>query len=488
MTTTGEEMLAQARLMGRVEVRGPDGRMVPDGAWRTAKTFDLFRVLALAGDRPVSMDRLLDLFWPHADDARGRSSLRTATSQVRKVLGVDAVQRVGNGLALRDVWVDVTAYRRLVAQVEQEREDPSRIVDLVGEAEQLYAGDLEVGGADCPLLHEARDELRDQRIQLLLTAAEAAARCGSWTRSLEFAQRAASIETSDRSTRALMRAWFAVGETAKPVQEFERLRRHLADEYGVDPAPQTRALYLEVVSACAEWPPRQTTVGRDREIQQVVSAMTGWLIDPDGPAGVVWLVGPRGSGRETVAREAARTLMIPLADQGAEPGAGATVELLPDQGALSKGLAAMLQMRATTRGRIMIVPVSELSDAALGDCDAVVRIAALDRGSFRRLLGLVLQGVPSPRLEDDLYEKSGGLPGVACREARRRLESGELSWTPRGVDTVRRPAAYTRAVRALATIPFVLLGFLGGEAPAVAEADGVVVEKRDWHLPATPVA
>ncbi|WP_159081513.1 AfsR/SARP family transcriptional regulator [Nocardioides sediminis] len=481
-------MLAQARLMGRVEVRGADGMVVPDAAWRTAKTFDLFRVLALAGGRSVPMDRLLELFWPTADEAHGRTSLRTATSQVRKVVGAEAVHRVGNGLALRDVWVDVTAYRGLAASVEQMAGNPARVVGLVGEAEELYVGDLEVAGSECPLLDEARDELRRLRLQLLLAGAEAAARCANWTRSLELARRAASVETSDRSTRALMRAWFAVGETAKPVEEFERLRRHLADEYGVDPAPQTRALYLEVVSACAEWPPRQTTVGRDREIQQVVSAMTGWLIDPDGPAGVVWLVGPRGSGRETVAREAARTLMIPLADQGAEPGAGATVELLPDQGALSKGLAAMLQMRATTRGRIMIVPVSELSDAALGDCDAVVRIQPLDRGSFRRLLGLVLQGVPGPRLEDELWEKSRGLPGLACREARRRLEAGDLSWTPRGVDTVRRPTAYTRTVRALATIPFALLGLLGGEGPVMAEADSVVVEKRVWHQPATPVA
>lgn len=216
--------------------------------------------------------------------------------------------------------------------------------------------------ANWRVLTDARDELRRQRIQVLLDAAAAAGRCADWHRSLDFAQRTATVEPSDRSTRAAMRAWFAMGETARCLGEFERLRRHLATTYGIDPAPQTRAQYLQVVRACEEWPPRETAVGREGEIRQVVSALEGFLMDPDGPAGVVWLVGEPGSGRETVARDAARSLMLPLAYPLAGAATAAILELFTDQGALTPGLATMVQRLAEDRHRVVIVPVSRIPE------------------------------------------------------------------------------------------------------------------------------
>lgn len=463
-------MQPEVRLLGRGTVMAQD-RVVDTSAWRTAKTYDLLRVLALSGGRPVPVDTLVELFWPFADPVRGGTSLRTATCQIRKVLGNDSVRRVGHALQL-DAWVDVAAYRSLARQVEEAREAglPARVVALAREAEALYDGDVDVAGTECTALHEAHRELRELRAQLLLEAAEAAGRCGSWRESVAFAQRTSALQTSDRATRALMRGWFAVGETAKPVEEFERLRHHLADEYGVDPAPQTRALYLEVVGACAEWPPRETVVGRAKEIGQVASSTTSWLMDPDGATGIVWLVGEPGSGRETVAREAVRKLMLTLGREVVEAGTGATVELLPDQGALTKGLAAMLRLRAETWGRIMIVPVSQVAVGALGEGDTIVPVRPLQRADFRRLLALTLQGSPSEQLEHELHEESGGLPGLACRLARHRLGTGDLTWTLDGVDTARPSRTWRRSLLGpLAALPFALMGLLG--AQGVADTD-----------------
>ncbi|WP_110181291.1 AfsR/SARP family transcriptional regulator [Nocardioides solisilvae] len=458
-------MKVEIRLLGSGVVRTPDGEVDP-AAWRTAKTFDLLRVLALADGRAVASTQLMDHFWPTAGPAQAAASLRSATCQLRKVLGNEAVVRVGHGLALPDAWVDVAAYRSLAEDVEEvdSLAQPARVVALVREAEALYDDDLDVGATDCPTLHEVGQELRALRVRLLLEGAEAAGRCADWTQSLALARQASALEPSDRATRALMRAWFAVGETAKPVEEFERLRSHLADEYGVDPAPQTRALYLEVVSACREWPPRESTIGREDEVRQVVTAATGWLMDPDGPSGVVWLVGDPGSGRETVAREAARTLMLPVVDAYADPGTGATIELLRDQGRLTKGLAAMLRLRAETWSRIMLVPVSEIADGALGADDAVVLVPPLERPDFRRLMTLTLQGRPTQRLKDELFEESRGLPGLACGLARQRMDLGDLSWVPEGVDSARR------AMRnAVAPLVIALLGLFG--APTVVDAE-----------------
>jgi hypothetical protein len=83
---------------------------------------------------------------------------------------------------------------------------------------------------------------------------------------------------------------------------------------------------------------------------------------------------------------------------------------------------------------------------------------------------------------------TGGLPGKACRETRRRLEAGELTWAPTGVDAA--PSTTTRrakALRALATIPFVFLGVLGGESGVLVEARGIISEERGHYPPLTRV-
>ncbi len=483
-------MNGEVRLLGTTQIRDRDGKDVDPRVWRTTKTFDLLRVLALHAGCPVSMDTLLEEFWPDADPAHGRGSLRTAVSQIRKVLGPDSVMRVGTALSLENVAVDLAAYRALASCVDELGDDahPAQIVMTVRDAEKLYRGDIDVAGSECTLLHQARADLQQLRAHLLLEAAEAAARCAAWQQSLAFAERAAAIEASDRSTRALMRAWFAVGETAKPVEEFERLRRHLAEEYGVDPAPQTRALYLAVVSACTEWPPRELTIGRDDEVRQVITAITGWLMEPDGPSGVVWLVGDPGSGRETVAQEAARALMLPLVEEAAEPREGATIELLPDQGSLTKGLAATLHLRAATYGRIMVVPVSEVSSRILGqdESEAVVRISPLNRSDFDRLMALTLQGRPTPELAKELYEDAEGRPGLGCRLARRRLRDGTLAWAPNAVDTLRRPKFRARILPVLAALPLLFLELFGGGGvmQESARQEPMVVEQRERHFAA----
>jgi DNA-binding SARP family transcriptional activator len=476
------------RLLGRAGVRDRTGTAVRAEAWRTAKSFDLLRVLALSRGIPVPSDTLVELFWPAAGPHRGGTSLRTAVSHVRRVLGPGSIVRADHGLVL-DAWVDVDAFRDLGARVEAAQADgaPARVAELVRQAEDLYAGDLDVAGSECAWLHEARAELRAERMALLLDGAEAAGRCADWRQSLAFAQRAAEVDVTDRSTRALMRAWYAMGEAAKPVEEFERLRLRLAEDYGVDPAPQTRALYLEVVGGCHEWPPRETVVGRESEVAQVVSAAMAWLLDPEQQAGVVWLVGEPGSGRDAVAEEAGRAMMLPEADDAVDgarprPDGRPTLQRLADQGPLTRGLADMLTDHARSQGRILLVPVTEVEDSDGHEGDSLVDVGPLAREDFGRLLRLVLQVKPTPELEEELFDESRGLPGRATQSARARIASGDLTWTTRGVDTARPGRVRSKIFPALVSIPWAILGIFGGEGMAEASAKANEVEQRERRL------
>lgn len=477
------------RLLGRTCVRDSAGQVIEAEAWRTAKSFDLLRVLALSHGTPWGSDGLVELFWPDAGALRGGASLRTAVSHLRRVLGTQSIVRADHGLVL-DAWVDVDAFRVLGTRVEGALADgggPAQVVEVVRQAEELYVGDLDVRGSECAWLHETRDALRTQRMSMLLDGAEAAGRCADWRQSLVFAGRAAEIEVTDRSTRALMRAWYAMGEAAKPIEEFERLRTRLADDYGIDPAPQTRSLYLEVVAACRDWPPRDVIVGREDEVRQVVGATMEWLLGSAGQGGVVWLVGEPGSGRDAVAEEASRTLMLPVADDATDTPADSdgrpSVQLLADQGPLTDGLSHLLTAQARGRGRILFVPVTEVQDeTGAQEHSRLVPVGPLGREDFDRVLGLVLQGTPVPELGDELFDETGGLPGRATRAARERIASGDLTWTTNGVDSTRRRRSGRTILPALVSIPFALLSIFGGEGVAEASARTNEAEQRERRL------
>jgi DNA-binding SARP family transcriptional activator/tetratricopeptide (TPR) repeat protein len=79
------------RLFGRPHLLGPDGSAIP---FRTGKQLALLIYLALeARNRPVSRDKLIDLFWPDVPPKSGRHSLSEALTAIRAKLGRDAVTR-----------------------------------------------------------------------------------------------------------------------------------------------------------------------------------------------------------------------------------------------------------------------------------------------------------------------------------------------------------------------------------------------------------
>ena len=136
----------EVRLLGPLLVRRADGSVVGAEEWRSNKTLDLLRLLALNAGRPMSVATVVDRLWPSVDWDHGRASLRTAASQLRKVLGTDCLERQAGCLAVTGVWFDTWAYIRLGNEVEQARRagDDETVVRLVREAEALYTGDVEV--------------------------------------------------------------------------------------------------------------------------------------------------------------------------------------------------------------------------------------------------------------------------------------------------------------------------------------------------------
>ncbi|HEV8497274.1 MAG TPA: tetratricopeptide repeat protein [Gemmatimonadaceae bacterium] len=83
----------------------------------------LLAVLAAAGHRGMSRDKLTALFWPDSDEERARHSLRQNLYALRTGLGRDVVRSIGQTLALDETTIgaDVADFRAALASGDREQ-------------------------------------------------------------------------------------------------------------------------------------------------------------------------------------------------------------------------------------------------------------------------------------------------------------------------------------------------------------------------------
>jgi DNA-binding SARP family transcriptional activator len=230
------------RVLGTLEVRGPDG--VPVGALTQPKRLALLLYLALAEPSgPKSRDSLMALLWPEADDESARHSLRNAIYALRQALGEAAFVSRGEGYVGLEpglVRCDALEVRRLLAE------------GRWGDAVAGWGGEL-VPGFYVSGAPEFESWLEEQRTSLRRAVAGAAwRRVDDLERSgdaglVAAAEQAWALDPANEAgARRLIRFLDAsVGPTAA-LRAYEELANYLRRECEAAPAAETQALAREL--------------------------------------------------------------------------------------------------------------------------------------------------------------------------------------------------------------------------------------------------
>jgi DNA-binding SARP family transcriptional activator len=238
------------RTLGTFAVTRADGSEARIHEWKTGKTRDLLRILALNVGRPVSQTRLVELLWPNVPDARRRNSLRSAASQIRTTLRTNSVLRRPNGLVLVDAWVDTLAFRgqAQAAHLHGRAGRHEEVVELAHAADDLYGGDFQADDCDSEWARSETRHLREIRHELLCDTAASYLQLGQPFEARDLATEAIELNpSSETAHRLLMCALADLGEITRALRVFESYRSHLADELGADPSYQTRELHLRLL-------------------------------------------------------------------------------------------------------------------------------------------------------------------------------------------------------------------------------------------------
>jgi DNA-binding SARP family transcriptional activator/predicted ATPase/Tfp pilus assembly protein PilF len=294
------EKTIHVRLLGAVQVER-DGK--PIEGFRSRKALALLGYLAVQ-DQPVSRERLIDLLWEDKTESQGRNNLSWVLNKISSLLP-DVLQADRHTVQFQPTvpyWLDTEAFKEL-----ETKGDPSSLAAAV----ELYRGEfldgLYVEGcAEFELwVVGEREQWRQRVVSVLRELVAHHSRRGECDEGLRFAQQMLALEPWREETHCEMMQLLAWrGERAAALAQYERCRRVLAEELGVEPAEETTALYERIRKATSaprhNLPPQPTPfVGREKELAEVSSL----LADPD--CRLLTILGPGGIGKTRLALQAA---------------------------------------------------------------------------------------------------------------------------------------------------------------------------------------
>jgi len=316
-------------ILGPLEVRGTDGAAVrlPAGRART-----VLGLLCLSPGRVVSQDWLIDLAWNGTPPTSATTRLHGFVSELRRALPVGpepVIRTVGRGysLAVAEDRIDLYQARGLVAQARAhgERGDAAAAVGGLEGALALWRGPA-FEGIECAYLQAEADAIEQEHADALEQLAELELILGRHAALVpRLGELVARYPLREGLRASLMRALAGSGRQAEAIDTYHELRRRLADELGVDPAPQVRELYASILDgdpqllaprpaqASARPLPAQLPAdtsdftGRRGQVRRLREALAP---DVDGSASAVVSVvsGPGGIGKSALAVHVAHLL------------------------------------------------------------------------------------------------------------------------------------------------------------------------------------
>ncbi len=254
----------QLRTLGEVVLADRAGR---PARLRTRKSLLLLACLASQPDQTWPRDRLATLFWGDRQDEQAKNSLRTALSDVRRVLGADALVIEGNTvrLAAGTVTTDIERLRELASS--DPGTDAGALRSFYGGDFLADAGDAGDGSESVDWIVTLRTACRDLAATVLARSIAGLAKNGSVELAILRARELLSLDPlSEKSHRTLMRLYADSGERSKAVAQFQSCRQMLQRELGVEPSAETSRLAddIAVQSQSARFELRKIATEADR--------------------------------------------------------------------------------------------------------------------------------------------------------------------------------------------------------------------------------
>jgi WD40 repeat protein/DNA-binding SARP family transcriptional activator len=404
----------QFRILGPLEVHSDHGDAVTLGG---RKPRAVLAVLLLNANEPVSAERLAGALWGEEAPAAAVRTVHVHVSRLRKALGdgeIVTTTPAGYRLRVQPGELDAERFEQLVEQgrsvLASGRADEAAAT--LRESESLWRGRPLADLAYEPFAHTEIARLEEQRLAALELRVEADAAAGRHAELVsELRRLVAEHPTRERLAAQLMLVLYRCGRQTEALEVYREARRTLADEIGVEPGPELRAMHDAVLRQDAALD-RTAALDLPRELEAAGTASLvgreaelSWLRDRweearSGQGRLVVLAGALGMGKTRLAAELALEAQR----------AGAAVVYAACDRPAQPCLDSLSGARAGTRPLLVIA-----DDLDRAGADVIAAVRELSRPQVL-VLATATDPEPLTALETDgvLYLKRLGSAGIGA--------------------------------------------------------------------------
>ncbi|GAB3944826.1 BTAD domain-containing putative transcriptional regulator [Kribbella albertanoniae] len=304
-------------LLGPLTVRSGDAEISVGPLRQQA----MFAVLALNAHRVLTPEQLLDLVWDDDPPPTGIKVVPTYVYRIRKSLPPDArLERTTAGYVLRlDPGVlDLERFETTVRAAGL-HSDPEQALALHDQALALFRGQP-LSGLPGQYLAGQRRRIAERREKALGTRIQLQLAAGRHVEAIpELISLVADHPFDERFAVLLMNALAGSGRQAEALETYQRVRRTLVEQLGIEPGPELRAAQQTLLQVEAPAVPSRNELpyggaafaGRAAELAEVVAALRATA----GSAPPVFAIdGMAGIGKTALAVQAGHLLAAQYPD------------------------------------------------------------------------------------------------------------------------------------------------------------------------------
>jgi DNA-binding SARP family transcriptional activator/ABC-type transport system substrate-binding protein len=239
-------------LLGPLQVLD-EGRILPLGG---PKQRSALAMLLLSRNQVVSRDRLIDGLWGASPPPSAGPTLETYLSRLRRVLLNDrdgarlVTQPPGYRLRVEPGEFDLERFETLLGQARTAREagNPESAGKVLREALSLFRGAPLEDLVDAPFAQAEIGRLEELRLHAIEERLEADLAIGRHAEVVaELESLAARHPFRELLWGQLMLALYRSGRQGDALLAFDRARRTLTEELGVDPGPSLKQLHRQIL-------------------------------------------------------------------------------------------------------------------------------------------------------------------------------------------------------------------------------------------------
>ncbi len=227
--------------------------------WKRKKAVMLLKCLVARLGRPIHRERLIEYLWPDTNMRSGWERLKVVISFLRKQLRAsglkeEAVETIDKSYLLRRdaVWVDADTFERLAFEG-RELEKEGRTAEALtrfSNARRLYRGDFLEGDLYADWWAEERERLLEIHLEVMGGLARCHAEQGDLLEAAQICRIALFREPCREGFfQSLIEYLARLGRHDLLEAQFQKWRHVLAEEFDLEPTPETLRLYQELLGS-----------------------------------------------------------------------------------------------------------------------------------------------------------------------------------------------------------------------------------------------